>query len=243
LAKPILFVAAEATRLEPLLAAARAAGLEALTRNPSEAVEELARGRACDLLVVDLEPPALEGFAVIRAYRAARGEDAPVLALSEGFKREHIEGMLENERVRRLFPLDLRTEELLFWVNEALFPEARRSRKTPRIPASFTLSVADRKRLLRGRAFTLSEEGLFLETTLAAQPGQTLALRFRLPGRRSRADTIATHCQVVWANPRPPAGQVGTPPYGLGLRFLDLDPQSREAIKAFVFQNLLEQSI
>ena len=172
----------------------------------------LEQGEALDTLIVDIEPQALDGFEVVKAYHRLPGPERPALAISAVFRREHIEGMLENVGVRRLLSIDVPREELLFWLNHALYPEAMRSRKAPRIPASFVLSIAERKRVLRGRAHNLSEDGLFLETALAAEPGEVLELRFRLPGNTARREGIAVKCQVGLGesqaprdNPRPRA--------------------------------------
>lgn len=238
----ILVAAEDAGKLEPLLGLLRAAPLVVDVVGNEAARARLERGERFDLLVVDIEPPELAGFEVIKAYRRAPGAPLPVLALSESFKREHIEGMLENVGVRRLFPLSVRPEELLFWVNHALFPDAMRSRKAPRIPASFVLSIAGRRRVLRGRAFNLSEDGLFLETSLAAAPGERVELRFRLPGQ-PRREEIRARCEVMWSNPKPRGSEPGHPPYGLGLRFLELEAKSRTAIKSYVLNSLLELTI
>jgi DNA-binding response OmpR family regulator len=239
----ILVVTEDETRLGSFLKTLRGTPHHATVARAAVACRKLETGLAADLLVVDIEPPELTAFDAVKAYHRMLGPERPVLALSHSFKREHIEGMLENVGVRRLLPLNVRPEEMLFWVNNALFPEAMRSRKAPRIPAAFTLSIAERRRVLRGRAFTLSEDGLFLETSLAAEPGQVLELRFRLPGLPARGAAIVARCEVVWANSPPGAGETGHPPFGLGLRFVELEEAGRHAIKSYVMQSLIDTTI
>jgi uncharacterized protein (TIGR02266 family) len=229
-------------RLRPVVDALRAAPHSVTVSAPAEACRRLRRGRRFDLLVVDIEPPALTGFEAVKAWRRRLGPDQPVLAVSSALRREHIEGMLENHGIRRLLPADVRPEELRFWASNALFPEAMRSRRAPRIPVSLTLAVSGETRSLRARAFTLSEDGMFLETDLGASPGDELELRFRLPGGRSRRDTIAARSEVVWVSGGG-ADPAGAPRRGLGLRFVGLDEASRRSIAAYVLESLLDESI
>jgi len=215
---------------------------EVIQAEGAEIAPLLEKGGRWDLLIAQIEPPDLAGFEAIKSYRRKLGDDAPILALSASFKREHIEGMLENVGVRRLLAVDIRPEELLFWVNHALFPDARRSRKAPRMPASFVLSLAGQQSLVSARASSLSEAGLFLETEGVAALGEILEVKFQVPSESADAAEIVAKCEVVWSNVRPEGG-VGHPPYGMGLRFVGLAPEDRRAIQACVVSNLLDSSI
>lgn len=205
-----------------------------------EALRWLEDGGDPDLLIVVLEEQQLAGFDVIKAYRRAYG-DRPVLALSDAFKREHIEGMLENCGVRKIFSMAIRPADLEFYVNEGLFPESKRSRRVPRIPASFVLALSGGQQALEAQVLNLGEDGLFLETQEQLGQGEFLDVSFELASGDERT-TIKGRCEVVWSyEKRRQADNAG--PYGLGLRFVELDPASRQAIKSFVLTNLLDTTI
>ena len=150
--------------------------------------------------------------------------------------------MLENLAIRRLFPLSVRAEELQFWINHGLFPEAMRSRKAPRLPASFVLAIADQSRSVRARAINLSEDGLFLETPQRVSMGEIIEVRFRLPGSGKRHETIVARAEVVWSH-HDAAMPEELGPYGIGLRFVEVDTKSRRLIQRYVMSGLLDSAI
>lgn len=241
--KQILVVSEAPERVERVLESLRPMPHAVVLATAADALQRLEEGgQAFDLLLVDIDPPDLAGLEVSRAYRRTFGDGNPILAFSDAFKREHIEGMLENLSIRRLFPLSARVEEMQFWINHALFPEAMRSRRAPRLPASFVLAIADETKSVRARAINLSEDGLFLETSHGVNTGEFIEVRFRLPRSGKRDETIVTRAEVVWSNHE--ASQVDDQgPFGIGLRFLDLDAKSRQLIQRYVMSGLLESAI
>ena len=75
-------------------------------------------------------------------------------------------------------------------------------------------------------AFTgdLSAGGLFVRSNAPEQPGTILSIEIRLP---NRAAPIRARGEVVWFD-KDPEGKGG----GMGIRFVDLDDERREAVLA-----------
>jgi uncharacterized protein (TIGR02266 family) len=77
----------------------------------------------------------------------------------------------------------------------------------------------------------ISTGGLFVATHRLRQVGDHVTVTFTLPGRTER---IAVETEVRWIRslPNPSADA----PIGMGLRFLNLRPEARQAIATFLRQ-------
>jgi uncharacterized protein (TIGR02266 family) len=80
-----------------------------------------------------------------------------------------------------------------------------------------------------GLTSDLSGGGLFVATHQIRPVGERIQLRFTLPTAREAIDAIT---EVRWV--RAAALADGGGEAGMGLQFLQLAPQSKEAIKAFL---------
>lgn len=76
--------------------------------------------------------------------------------------------------------------------------------------------------------------GLFIQTAKPLALNQEVHLRFTLPGV---AMPIELRGLVVWANP---FASLAAFPTGMGIKFLDLDPQQKTIIDDFVRAKLAE---
>ncbi|HTS82175.1 MAG TPA: PilZ domain-containing protein [Myxococcaceae bacterium] len=76
----------------------------------------------------------------------------------------------------------------------------------------------------------LSAGGAFLVSDLLLEPGETLSLEFRIPGRPA---PVQAQARVVWVRRFPGAEQ----PAGMGIEFVRLGKDERAALDAWVRGN------
>lgn len=81
----------------------------------------------------------------------------------------------------------------------------------------------------------LGVEGAFVERPEPLPVGETVGLRFRLPGNEI---PLAVVCRVAWANAR--SGRLVTKslPPGVGLWFVDMEPAARGRLRTYLSEYL-----
>jgi uncharacterized protein (TIGR02266 family) len=98
-------------------------------------------------------------------------------------------------------------------------------RRLERFPMRVDVHFSSAHNFFTGSSRNLSKGGLFVATFRPAPVGQLLKLTFTLPG----LNECSVMCEVRWV--RPP-GEGAEP--GMGLRFIGLDPETEEAMEAFI---------
>lgn len=78
----------------------------------------------------------------------------------------------------------------------------------------------------------ISTGGLFVATHQLRPIGDHMLIKFRLP---DSSQVISVDAEVRWLREPSPYGRQDHPP-GMGLKFVDLHPQARMAIAAFLRQ-------
>lgn len=106
------------------------------------------------------------------------------------------------------------------------------SLREPRTPIAFEVHYQTREAFLSAYSFNLSGGGLFLCTDQPMPVGDRLRVRFTLPGGDTPFDAIA---QVAWLSHARP----GNPyPPGMGVQFIELPLEARDAIATLVTAHL-----
>ena len=82
-----------------------------------------------------------------------------------------------------------------------------------------------------GYAINLSVTGIFIQTSSPKEVGTQFRVRFSLPRDPKIIECLT---EVVWS--RHYTGKTGVSP-GMGLRFIDLNPECQEAIAKFISQD------
>lgn len=119
---------------------------------------------------------------------------------------------LGRERGRPYRPTDVRPESL----------------REPRTPIAFEVHYQTREAFLSAYSFNLSGGGLFLCTEEPLPVGERLRVRFTLPSGDTPFEAMA---QVAWLS----QARLGNPyPPGMGVQFIDLPLEARDAIAALV---------
>ncbi len=98
----------------------------------------------------------------------------------------------------------------------------------PRFPFEIEVTFRSEHNFFTGFTENISEGGLFVATHCPVPVGTTFPMSFTLQGRD---EPIQVTCEVRWV--RPYHDGLDSPP-GLGVRFLDLQPEARTAIQDFL---------
>ncbi len=109
----------------------------------------------------------------------------------------------------------------------ALQMDRRRTLRSPLIVQR--VREADSRRTFFGYAANISSGGLFIGTALPKEVGSHFEVEIPLPQPINRE--VRCHCEVVWR--RPWEARMTFEP-GMGLRFLDLPDEDREAIDRWI---------
>jgi len=202
-----------------------------------------AQAGTIDLIILDflLEkksgPSFLRQLAETRANRASQaGHAIPVLVMGRQYQEGFDIDKMEPFGVRGYFDKSHPMEELLFCVNQILFPEAKNLRKSPRAQVSIPVYCRIGDETLSSHTFNLSRDGMFIITTASPppQPNTKIGLRFWLPPSES---VIECEAIVIWCNNVGPSMNELYPP-GMGVMFLRLSPAQNECINGYVREKL-----
>jgi uncharacterized protein (TIGR02266 family) len=101
-------------------------------------------------------------------------------------------------------------------------------REETRTEAEIEIRYRTRQEFLSAYSRNISGGGIFVRTGQPLPLNQSVRLRFTLPGISHRFDVSGI---VVWSNP---GSNHSALPSGMGIRLVDLDPQSKELIAGFV---------
>jgi uncharacterized protein (TIGR02266 family) len=106
------------------------------------------------------------------------------------------------------------------------------SLREPRALIAFEVHYQTREAFLSAYSFNLSGGGLFLCTSEPLPVGDRIRVRFTLPGSDAPFEATA---QVAWLS----EARLGNPyPAGMGVQFLDLPLEARDAIAALITAHL-----
>lgn len=196
--------------------------------NGQDALQVIAEERP-DLVFLDLHMPGLNGDEVCRRIKELESPELPVIMVIQ-------QGSEEDERRCREAGCDdilykpVRKEAFIIAAAEKLQVKERlMSRVDAGLQISFGLHP---KKYLENFTVNLSECGVFIATGAILTVGTDLHVEFLLPGQ---ADPIRCAARVAWVN-HPDWLKRPKLPVGMGVEFLDPDPQYRQLIELFIRQ-------
>ncbi len=101
-----------------------------------------------------------------------------------------------------------------------------------RAEVQFEVRYRTAKEFVSAYSRNISGGGIFVQTRQPLPLNQRVRLRFTLPGI---VRPFETNGIVVWSNPI--SGKSDVLPSGMGIKFLDLDPQSKNLILEYIKAN------
>jgi uncharacterized protein (TIGR02266 family) len=99
-------------------------------------------------------------------------------------------------------------------------------RRLPRLPISLEVAYRTAGAFLVSYSVNLSKGGIFLETQSPLEPGESVTLKFEVPGE----GPIEVEGVVAWVRSNDPTGL----PNGMGIQFAELDARYGEVIDEMV---------
>jgi uncharacterized protein (TIGR02266 family) len=107
----------------------------------------------------------------------------------------------------------------------------------PRLGVQLPAEFQSLKVFTTAQSFDISSRGLFLRTTQVLSAGEEILVRFKLPGVAHPFKAVG---RVIWSSAtETPHGH----PAGMGIQFLDLNPQEQAMIEGYVVEHLLDRAV
>ena len=174
-----------------------------------------------DLVILDLRLPQTPGLDLVRELGRIEGFRAPIVVFS---------GTIANAaEVRELSVLGVAgyvneytsSEHIVPSLAPYLFPEHHNRRGGPRVVLGIPVAYRLGNTIASAVTINISPGGVAIRTTSPLEPGQTVRIRFRLPGHQKDLEAEA---QVTWVDRL----------VGMGLQFTRLEAPDQESIGEFV---------
>ncbi|PLX95688.1 MAG: hypothetical protein C0619_01055 [Desulfuromonas sp.] len=183
-----------------------------------------------DLVFLDLHMPGINGDEVCRRIKQSDQQSLPVVMVIQ-------QGSAEDEQLCR----DAGCDDILYkpvrrqdFIAAAGRNLAIRERILPRIDASLRISFGlQPKKYLENFTVNLSEGGVFIATGAILTVETLLNVEFQLPGRN---EAIKSAARVIWVN-HPDWMRRPKLPVGMGVEFVEPDPEQLELLHLFVGQH------
>lgn len=199
-----------------------------------EALGSVERSRP-DLIIMDLHMPEMEGDAVCRQLKSDPvTRRIPIIMVSSS-SEDGVDRRCLGAGADAFVSKPLKQEELLGAIEKVAVIAKRRFPRVPtRIPCTLETGSGD----LTGAITSISEGGLFLETSRAPGPGEQVTIIFTLVGLGRDIRVLSA---VRWRGTFHP----GSPP-GIGTQFLGISDEDRRAIADHIeerLKNLLREHL
>ena len=201
-------------------------GYEVQTADSAEEVEELLAGD--EPYAVVILRSRLYGDGATDRARALGTSSRRVILVSDEMPPGGMVGFVDLTE-NALLALGVRVPELVFATNDLVFSRKSAFKRKKRVYGGFAASFQVDGEWHKGAVYNLSPEGAFVETLKPPEVGQTLTLKFSLPGHGE----LVLPCRVTWRVTASETQGRRSPP-GAGVQFLDLDDATRQLLERFV---------
>lgn len=197
-----------------------------------EVMKEIAtRADFIDLLILDLQMPDLDGFAVLEWMKENGRHGAfPVLAVTGVYEPGDVTTRLRELGGSGLMTKDATPEQIIFRINRILFRDKAEEKRgaQERVPVSIPVDFTVGDRTKTGYLLNISEGGVFLHTKEELMTGTSVQLRFSLPGSEDILDIKGI---VRWTTAEVAKKTLFG---GSGIMFSTISEVDQRAIRVFV---------
>lgn len=191
-----------------------------------------------DLVVLNRELPGLSGMEIVQKARERIPVKRLLLLIMDVFskKGEEIEA-LKSSGASGYFNKSIPIEEIVYRINDLLFPPTRFSRKNPRaviyLPVEFTYGGEKQQ----SYSFTVSADGMYIQSMSPPPPRSELTLCFRLADGRE----VTVPARVIYRYRYDPHRTRSVLP-GMAVVFESIDAETKAAINKFVVDTLVHSA-
>ena len=109
------------------------------------------------------------------------------------------------------------------------------ARATPRVPKTLSLSYKDPQTFVKAYTGDISSGGLFIKTKTPLNKGEQFILNLQLP---RLTEPLKIKCEVAWG--RSQGGEGDAPPAGMGVKFLQMNKNDNQVLKAYLQKAIKE---
>jgi len=109
-------------------------------------------------------------------------------------------------------------------------------RVSPRLSIQVSVDFHALKEFSVGTSVDISPRGIFVRTTQVLPSGQTLLVRFTLPGVDHTFKAVG---RVIWSSATDAEGY----PAGMGVQFLDMSEDEQAAIEQYIVETMLDRAL
>lgn len=184
-----------------------------------------------DLLILDLQMPQVDGFGVLEwIKRSGLSGRFPILAITGVYETTHVLERLKELGATGMMTKALTPEQIIFRVNNLLFPEKVVQRAKPRVPITIPVDFTHGTVTSTGYLLNISETGMFLYTSKAFPSGTILHLRFSLPNSDK---VLEIKGMIKWSSQSSGSQNLFN---GMGIEFVSPDSEVQRLIMEFVMR-------
>ena len=197
-----------------------------LTAESGQAALELANEYRPSLVFMDIDMPDMNGLECCRAFKSDEQlEKIPVVLIGDKDKDPGEEIALKAGAVAYLEkPIDRRA---FLGVGHSFLVSI--DRREPRQNCNIMVDYMCRARRSEGVCTDISSGGMFLRCEPVAQAGESLRLKFTLPGENQPVDVEG---RIAWVNSEEQVIKPGYP-HGYGVEFVGIDGEVGVALRRF----------
>ncbi|MFH1728149.1 MAG: response regulator [Pseudomonadota bacterium] len=186
-----------------------------------------------DLYIVDLHIPYLIGLDLIQIIRKER-PIIPVIAVTSMYKRQDDIAALKDLNVNSFLYSCTPIEDILYSVNQKLYPQEYNKRLNNRQILHFSLKFKHNGEIHPGNSFNITEKGIYIVSDYLPATGDSIAVELDLPGADFLIKTKAIVKHIV-------TDELVGQPRGFGVVFEKLKNEEYEKFKKYLF-NLKAES-
>ena len=198
-----------------------------------EVLEELNKhSDSFDLLMLDLQMPEVDGFAVLECIQENNlAGKFPVLVVTGSYEPTRVLDRLKALGATGLMTKAFSPEQVMHRVNHLLFPD-KVVRGEPRVPISIPVDFTSENADYTSYMLNLSATGLFLHAKQELNKGTVINLKFSLPGY----DIIINVSGIVmWCTHLSGEESIFG---GAGICFRDISSEDQGVLRQFVKREL-----
>jgi hypothetical protein len=189
-------------------------------------------GKNIDVIAINIDPFTIDQLRNLRAeIDSSKNGHIKVFSISSPLTKFSITMI---EKLKALVPFDNinkshSTDKTLYRIIAALFDD-KRKRRNLRTLINFPVKCQLGDETFEAKSYSLSKEGIFIETTKPLTVNSTLTIFFLLP---SSTESLEISCKVIYEL-KSDQKSYRVAPCGFGLKFLDLPDGTKEKLDHFV---------
>lgn len=203
-------------------------------KNGMEVIEEIKKyGEDIDLLVLDMQMPEVDGFAVTD-WLGSNEDFAtfPVVVISGTYDVETIKDKLSGKNINSVISKDMSPDHIIYHLNEAIFEKESTARESPRVPSTIPSDFIYNGRSGTGFLLSISTTGAFIHARENFEIGKNMDLSFTVENTDTLINVTGKIARMTESE------KENTLFEGVGVTFENLKDSDKKIIEEYVKKEL-----